>query len=146
MNEGNKTNRFLRGEELYQSVIGDGTGDVQTLVGQLLIGLGFKSKLIGTPFLKEAIIYRYEKTDIAHVSYANDVYACVANNLHSTANRVERAIRNTIYDCAQCGNLSAFDELLHGRVSSPGYIPSNIELISSIVTWLQLEKERGHVK
>ncbi len=146
MSDDSKNACFLRGEKLYQSVVGDGACDVHALVGQLLIGLGFKSKLIGTQFLKDAIVYRYQKSDVAHVSYNNDVYLQVANKLHSTVCRVERAIRNTINDCAEFGNLNAFDDLTHGRLTENGYVPSNTELISSIVGWLEIEKDKGHIK
>ena len=146
MNGKNESERFLSGKELYQSVIGKGSRDVHALVGQLLIELGFKSKLIGTTFLKNAILYRYEKSDVAHVCYTNEVYAAVADKLHSTPTRVERAIRTTISDCCEYGNLDAFGDLTHSRVATPGYAPSNTELISNIVSWLQLEKDKGHIR
>ncbi len=141
-----ENNRFLHGKELYDSIVGSDICDVNVLVGQLLMGLGFKNKLIGTRFLHDAILYRYERADEAHVSYSNEVYSAVAEKQNSTASCVERAIRNAIVDCKNFGNLDALDELLHGRVSVFGYTPSNSELISSIVGWLQIEKEKGHIK
>lgn len=137
---------FLRGKELYQSVIGKGQHDVHALVQQLLIELGFKSKLIGTSFLRDAILYRYEKSDVAHVHYSNEVYAAVAEKLQSTPSRVERAIRTAINDCCAYGNLDAFSDLTHSRLTEPGYPPSNTELISIIVSWLILERDKGHIK
>ena len=140
-----KDDCFLHGDKLYQSIVGDGESDIHVLVGQLLIGLGFKSKLTGTQYLKDAILYRYVKKDVAHINYNGEIYANVANKLHSTPCRVERAIRKTINDCADFGNLSAFNDLIHSRVTAPGYVPSNIELISRIVDWLQIEEEKGHI-
>ncbi len=141
----NKDDCFLHGDELYKSIVGDGASDVHVLVGQLLIGLGFKSKLTGTQYLKDAILYRYARRDVAHINYNNEVYTDVAERLHSTPCRVERAIRKAIGDCADFGNLNAFNDLIHGRVTAPGYVPSNTELISRIVDWLNIEEEKGHI-
>ena len=136
---------FLNGEELYQSIVGNGTSDVHVLVGQLLIGLGFKSKLIGTQLLKDAILYRYEKYGVAHVNYSMEIYSYIAEQQNSTPGSVERAIRHAINDCAKFGNLAAFGDLLHSRITIPGYVPSNTELISLIVDWLDLERAKGHI-
>ena len=136
---------FLNGDELYQSIVGKSACDVHVLVGQLLIGLGFKSKLIGTQFLKDAILYRYEKYDVAHVNYNMEIYTYIAEEQHATPASVERAIRHAISDCAEYGNLSAFGGLLHSRLTAPGYVPSNTELISLIVEWLDLERAKGHI-
>lgn len=137
---------FLHGEELYSVIVGDGTGDVTTAVGLLLTYLGFKNKLIGTSYLKEAILYRYQKVDIARMSLTGDIYLTVAHKMNSTVNRVERAIRNSISDCNDNGNLIAYNDLIHGQLVNTEFPPTNGELISSMVNWLQLEKQKGRIK
>lgn len=137
---------FLSGEQLYSVIVGDGNGDADTVVGHMLTYLGFKSKLVGTRYLKSAILYRYQKADVARVSLTGDVYRTVAENNCSTVNRVERAIRNSITDCNDNGNLIAFNELVHSKVVEPKFAPTNGELISSIVNWLQLEKQKGNLQ
>lgn len=137
---------FLHGEELYNVIVGDGSGDASTAVGLMLTYLGFKNKLIGTQYLKEAILYRYQKSDVVRVSLTGDVYIAVADRLNSTVNRVERAIRNSISDCNDNGNLIAYNDLVHCQLVDSEFPPTNGELISSIVNWLQLEKQKGKIK
>lgn len=140
-----KERKFLNGEELYRSILSDEPLDVQVLVGQLLMELGFKSKLIGTQFLKDAILYRYAKHSVARINYTADIYAHIAEKQQSSVCCVERAIRNAINDCSKFGNLDALSDLLHAQVTVPGYAPSNAELISSVVEWLELERAKGHI-
>ena len=141
-----KERAFLQGDELYRVIVGDGTSDVPSVVGHMLMYLGFKSKLVGTRYLHSAILYRYNKGEIARVSLTGEVYRVVAENNHSTVNRVERAIRNSISDCNDNGNLIAFNDLVHCQIVETKFAPTNGELISSIVNWLQLEKQKGRIR
>ena len=137
---------FQGGEQLYNLIIGDGTSDVDTVVGLTLLYLGFKSKLVGTRYLKSAILYRYERVNVARVSLTGEVYQSVADDNCSTVNRVERAIRNSINDCNYNGNLIAFNDLVHSEIVELNFAPTNGELISSMVNWLQLQKQQGHIR
>lgn len=136
----------LRHEYVYKFVVGDGTRNIDIVVGKLLIVLGFKSKLIGTAYLKEAILFRYDRADDCRMGLISDVYPAVADKLDSTVNRVERAIRNTINDSYLSGKLFYFNDLLQCQVISPTYVPTNGELLSSVVNWLQIERQQQHVK
>ena len=133
-------------QPISSQIIGDGTNDVSVVVGRLLMKLLFKSKLLGTTYLKEAVLYRYEKAECSIVSLTKDVYPTVANKLSTTVNRVERAIRNAISDCHEHGNLLAFNDLIHSEVIKEKYPPTNGELISVITSWLQLERQQNHIK
>lgn len=137
---------YLRHEHIYKFVVGDGTRDIDIVVGKLLIALGFKSKLIGTTYLKEAILCRYDRVDSCRIGLISDIYPAVADKLDSTVNRVERAIRNTINDCYSNGQLLYFNDLLQCQVISPTYAPTNGELLCSVVNWLQIERQQQHVK
>ncbi len=137
---------FLHGKELYESIVGDHTGDANVFVWRLLIGLGFKSRLIGTGYLQDAILCRYEKADVVHVNYTHDIYDVVAIKQNTCATCVERSIRCAIIDCKKYGNLYALNELLHTEVVTDEYVPSNTEFISCVVGWLQAEKEQEHIK
>ena len=133
-------------QTLHNQIVGDGSFDASVVVGKLLMTLLFKSKLVGTTYLKEAVLFRYEQSDNARVSLTKDIYPAVANKLDTTVNRVERAIRNTINDCHVNGNLYAFNDLMRGEVTKTQYSPTNGELISSIVSWLQLERQQNYIK
>ena len=131
---------------LHNQIVGDGSHDASIVVGRLFMVLLFKSKLVGTTYLKEAVLYRYEQADNSRLSLTKDVYPAVAHKLDTTVNRVERAIRNSINDCHVNGNLYAFNDLMRGDVIKTGYAPTNGELISSIASWLQLERQQNNIQ
>ena len=131
---------------LHNQIVGDGSYDASIVVGRLFMTLVFKSKLVGTTYLKEAVLYRYKQADNARISLTKDIYPAVATKLDTTVNRVERAIRNTIYDCHANGKLMTFNEVARTEVIKENYIPTNGELISSMASWLQLERQQNYIK
>lgn len=133
-------------ETMYQNIIGNGKDNVEIVVERLINALQFKRKLVGTIYLREAILNRFARVNVARVGLSCDVYPYVAKKLHSTVNRVERAIRNTINDCFEHGALQNFNYLMQSQVISPKYAPSNGELLSVIVSWLWLEQKLDHIK
>lgn len=137
VNKGN-----LQYEQLYENIVGDGTSSIDVIVGRLLLALGFKSKLIGTTYLREAILLRYNKSNACRIGLISDIYPAVAQKQASTVNRVERAIRNTINDCYDRGTLLNLNNLFKCQIISPVYAPTNGELLSSIVDWLQIERQQ----
>ena len=143
MADRNKEKAYLRGEELYKVIIGDGSSDVETALGRMMMYLGFKSKLTGTRYLNTAIVHRYQRSGAARVSLTGEIYPVVAEKECSTVNRVERAIRNAIKDCADNGNLIALNDLTHSQLVEPKFSPTNGELICIIADWLRLERKKG---
>ena len=136
----------LQYDQMYENIVGDGSHSVDVVVGRLLLALGFKSKLIGTTYLKDAILLRYNKTNASRIGLISDIYPAVAEKQESTVNRVERAIRNTINECYSRGTLLGLNNLFKCQVISPVYAPTNGELLSSIVDWLQIERQQHRVK
>ncbi len=146
MKDDSSDRKFLQHDFLYKFIIGDGTSDVNDVAERLLFALGFKSKLIGTQYLKEAIVLRFEMNGMVHTGLTSIIYPAVAQKFDSTVNRVERAIRNTINDCFDIGNLMALNDLTLCKIVSSAYPPTNGELLSSIVSWLQIERQLHHVR
>ena len=132
-------------QQMYENIVGEGNG-VELVVRRLITCLGFKSKLLGTKYLEDAILYRYDNAGIMFAGMTKRAYVAVADTWNSTANRVERAIRNTIINCHEHGMLHAFNDLAQTQAIKPQFAPSNGEFMSSVVNWLQLEKQSGHIK
>ena len=145
VSDSENNNAFLRGNQLYENLLKQGTNDIEALTTELLMFLGFKFKLSGTVYLKAAILYLYYKNYRPHVIFHNQVYAAVAEQYATTQIRVERAIRTAVCDSNTNGNLVALNELLHNNITQPEYPPSNCELISCIASWLRLQHQKGHV-
>ena len=141
-----KNNPAVNRKQLYESIIGDGTHDVSNVVQRLLTILGFKSKLLGTQYLMDAILFRYDNCSNLYVGMTNSAYNAVAHLRNSTSTRVERAIRNTIVNCHTLGALKLFNDLTQAPLIHGDYAPSNGEFMCSVVNWLQLEKKSGHIK
>lgn len=139
-------NTYSTHDDIYEFVIGNTVDEADVVVGRLVFALGFRNKLIGTQYLKEAILTRFALRDLPRVGLNSEVYPAVADKLGSTVNRVERAIRNSISDCYDFGNLKAFNELLKCPVISLKYTPTNGELVSSVVNWLKIEQQQNHIK
>ena len=132
----NKDDGYLHGDELFRFVVKDTPDDLPAVVTRLVFALGFKPKLVGTLYLKNAILCGYCFRNQPRVIYSKLVYPAVAKHLCTVARNVERDIRHTIEDCARYGNLYAFNDIMKGRLSEGSCPPSNIEFISAVVGWL----------
>ena len=131
-------------QQMYENIIGHGC-NVEIVVRRLLTILGFKSKLLGTKYLEYAILYRFDNANRVFAGMTHRAYVSVAKTCQTTSTRVERAIRNTIINCFNYGALKSFNTLAQARIIDD-YAPSNGEFISSVVNWLQLEKQSGHIR
>ena len=136
----NGRNNYPQHEFLYNLVVGDGVDNVNAAVERLLFALNFRSKLDGTAYIKEAIELWYNMPTNTRVVLSSDIYPQVATRLHSTAERVERSIRNALHDCYANGKLLLFNDLTQSEVVSTRYAPTNGEFISSVVSWLRIQR------
>lgn len=132
-------NRYAQHEHLYKLVFGHGVDSIEGAVQRLFFALGFKNKLIGTTYLREAVGTWCDMPTSARVVLTADIYPNVARKFNSTAGRVERAIRNTLLDCYSNGRLIFFNDLVQSDVISAQYPPTNGEFLSSVVSWLRIQ-------
>lgn len=139
-----KRNHYPQHEFLFNYVVGDGVDDVDAAVDRLLFALGFRSKLHGTAYLKAAIELWYTVPNTCQVVLSSDVYPQVAMKFRTTAERVERSIRNTLRDCHHHGKLLLFNDLTQSEIISPRYVPTNGEFLSSVVSWLRMQRRESH--
>ena len=134
-----KRNHYPQHELMMKLVVGKGIDSIDEVVQRLFFALGFKSKLLGTTYLKEAIRLWYNFPSTRRVVMTTDIYPRVAKKLDSTAERVERAIRNAIIDCYDKGKLIWYNDLVRSEIVCPPYKPTNGEFISSVVSWLRIQ-------
>lgn len=100
------------------------------IVKQILFDLNFRSKLVGTQYLEEAIVIRCALAQ--KTVRAMDIYKYVA--LHHSANpvNVERAIRNTLSDCHRHGDLAKLNGLFGSRVIDKAFPPTASDFICEV--------------
>ena len=102
------------------------------IIKQILFDLNFRSKLVGTQYLEEAIVVRCSFAQ--KTIRAMDIYKYVA--LHHSANpvNVERAIRNTLYDCYRHDELAKINKLFGTRIVNNAYPPTSSDFICEVAS------------
>lgn len=140
-----KNSLIINRQQVYE-IISEGEGDTKLVVRRLLTLLGFKSKLLGTQYLQDAILYRYANLGTMYAGMTNRAYIAVADKWNSTSTRVERAIRNSIVNCYIHGALKSFNDLSQAPIIDTEFAPSNGEFMCSVVNWLQLEMQSDQEK
>ena len=144
MKNDKRNHHYPHHEFMMRLVVGDGIESVDEAVERLLLALGFKSKLVGTTYLNEAIKLWYSFPGTRRVTMSTDIYPLIATKLNSTVDRVERAIRNAIINCYYHAKLIWFNDLVQSDVVSATYAPTNAEFLSSVVNWLRIQsREHG---
>ena len=138
-----KRNHYPQHDFLMKMVMGDGIENIDETVQRLFFALGFKSKLVGTTYIKEAIKLWCGFPDTKRVVLTADVYPPIAQKLISTPDRVERAIRNSIIDCHDHGKLILLNDLVQSDIVSATYKPTNGEFLSSVVSWLRIQSRQN---
>ena len=134
-----KHNHYPHHELMMKLVVGKGVESIDEAVQRLFFALGFKSKLLGTTYLKESIRLWLGFPSTRRVVMTADIYPPIAVRMNSTPERVERAIRNAIIDCYDNGKLIWYNDLVRSEIVCPPYKPTNGEFISSVVTWLRIQ-------
>lgn len=111
--------------------------DIQTVAEKLLFMLGFKCNLLGTAYLKDAIVLQYNN---APGSLCKEIYPGVAAAHNTTSERVERAIRHAINICYESQKPTDMNDLFGNSSLTGKYSPSCGEFIGILCTWIHLEK------
>lgn len=141
----NDGKRYPQHEFMMRLVVGDGIESIDDAVQRLFFALGFKSKLVGTTYLREAIKIWCGFPATRRVVMSVDIYPPIAKRLASTVDRVERAIRNAIIDCYNNAKMIWFNDLVQSDVVAATYAPTNGEFLSSVVSWLRIQS-REHAR
>ncbi len=111
--------------------------EIHTVAEKLLFVLGFKCNLLGTTYLKDAIVMQYNN---APCSLCKEIYPGVAAVHNATSERVERAIRHAINVCYESQKPTELSGLFGKSPITNKYSPSSGEFISILCTWIRLER------
>lgn len=136
-----RDSKFADFNGLYKFVINDKNESLDAVVSRLLFALGFRNKLIGTAYFKEAILLFYRLPSGIRVNLSDDIYSAIARLKSTTSKRVEKDIRNCIQDCYFSGKLFAFNSLARCEYITNDYPVTNGELLTNIVSWLRIALE-----
>lgn len=107
-------------------------------VERLLLYLSFKTNLIGSRYLCEALTECLLDANRTRKKLSTELYPPIAERHGISVEGVERAIRTAIRDCYDYGDLRKLNDIFNCRIISDKYPPTNSEFISNLTLRLRL--------
>lgn len=115
---------------------------LEIIVTDMIRQLGVPAHVKGYHYLRAAILVSVDDYTLLE-SVTTRLYPTVAEQFHTTASRVERAIRHAIGIAWNQGNPEAFNALFGYTVNSRRKKPANSELIALLTDKIRLQFGKG---
>ncbi len=107
-------------------------------VTRLIHQIGIPAHIKGYQYLREAILLVIKDMDLLG-AVTKELYPSIADRYHTTASRVERAIRHAIEVAWNRGNVDAINSIFGYTISSHRGKPTNSEFIAMVADRLRME-------
>ncbi|MBE5956920.1 MAG: sporulation transcription factor Spo0A [Lachnospiraceae bacterium] len=114
------------------------TVSLEIIVTNIIHEVGVPAHIKGYQYLRDAILMAVHDMDILN-SITKQLYPEIAMRNHTTASRVERAIRHAIEVAWSRGRMDTIDELFGYTVNAGKGKPTNSEFIALIADKIRLE-------
>ncbi len=111
---------------------------LEIIVTQIIHEIGVPAHIKGYQYLRDSILMAVHDMDILN-SITKQLYPSIAMKNHTTASRVERAIRHAIEVAWSRGKMDTIDELFGYTVNAGKGKPTNSEFIALIADKIRLE-------
>jgi two-component system response regulator (stage 0 sporulation protein A) len=118
-------------------VLGQGTGDLEILVSDIMRQIGVPAHIKGYQYLRDAILLSIEDIEMLN-SVTKLLYPTVAKNFKTTSSRVERAIRHAIEVAWDRGDVDVLSSYFGYTIQNSRGKPTNSEFIAMISDKLRL--------
>ncbi|MBQ2932707.1 MAG: sporulation transcription factor Spo0A [Clostridia bacterium] len=115
-----------------------GKPDVETMVTQTIHEIGIPAHIKGYQYIRHAIMLVIENLDVIN-SITKTLYPTVAEDFHTTASRVERAIRHAIEVAWDRGDTETLNSIFGYTIATSKGKPTNSEFIAMIADRLRLQ-------
>lgn len=112
--------------------------ELERYVSKLMLELGIPAHLRGYYYLREAVLLSAKDMELVG-SVTKLLYPVIARGYKTTAQRVERAIRNAIEVSWERGNPAAFEELFGFSRETSSPRPTNSEYIARIADKVRMD-------
>ena len=112
--------------------------DVETMVTEIIHEIGIPAHIKGYQYLRHAIMLVIDNLDIIN-SITKTLYPTVAEDFHTTASRVERAIRHAIEVAWDRGDIDVLNSIFGYTIATSKGKPTNSEFIAMIADRLRLQ-------
>lgn len=116
--------------------------ELETMITEILHQIGVPAHIKGYHYLREAIMLSIKNSDIVN-SVTKLLYPTVAKTYHTTASRVERAIRHAIEVAWDRGDLDVLNSYFGYTIQNDRGKPTNSEFIAMISDKLRLKLKIG---
>lgn len=113
--------------------------NLETMVTSIIHEVGVPAHIKGYQYLREAILIAVDDMDVIN-AVTKVLYPEVAKRYHTTASRVERAIRHAIEVAWDRGDLETLQKYFGFTISNIKGKPTNSEFIAMIADRLQLQQ------
>ena len=134
--KGSKENPIRWETEVWSRV------DLETRITKVIHEVGVPAHIKGYQYLREAICMTVLDVDLMS-SVTKILYPDIAKKYHTTASRVERAIRHAIEVAWTRGRLETIDALFGYTVHAGKGKPTNSEFIALIADKIRLENGKN---
>lgn len=111
---------------------------LEIVVTNIIHEIGVPAHIKGYQYLRDSILMAVHDMDILN-SITKQLYPAIAMRNHTTASRVERAIRHAIEVAWSRGKMDTIDELFGYTVNAGKGKPTNSEFIALIADKIRLE-------
>lgn len=112
--------------------------DVELLVTEMIHEIGIPAHIKGYQYLRHAIMLVIDNLDVIN-SITKQLYPTVAEDFHTTASRVERAIRHAIEVAWDRGDTEVLNSIFGYTIATSKGKPTNSEFIAMIADRLRLQ-------
>lgn len=124
--------------------LGRGEWNLEIIVTNIIHDIGVPAHIKGYQYLRDSILMAVHDMDILN-SITKQLYPSIAVRNHTTASRVERAIRHAIEVAWSRGKMDTIDALFGYTVNAGKGKPTNSEFIALISDKIRLEY-RDYIK
>ena len=114
---------------------------LEMIVTNIIHEIGVPAHIKGYQYLRDSILMAVHDMDILN-SITKQLYPAIALRNHTTASRVERAIRHAIEVAWSRGKMDTIDELFGYTVNAGKGKPTNSEFIALIADKIRLENRK----
>lgn len=112
--------------------------ELERQISGFMLELGIPAHLRGYQFLRSAVLMCVQDMELVG-SVTKLLYPDLARMYGTTAQKIERAIRNAIEVSWERGNSDIFEELFGYRNTSEYSRPTNSEYIATVADYIRLE-------
>ena len=113
--------------------------ELERYVADLMHEVGVPAHIRGYDYIRDAILLALDNRDLLK-AITKELYPTIAKNNHTTASRVERAIRHAIEVAWSRGDIDTLNAIFGFTVKSSKGKPTNGEFISMLTERIRLDR------